>query len=707
MVDPITLEVLRCKLEAAADEGARTIKRTAISPTVSESGDCSCSIYGPAGDLIAGGGAVRIHYHAGSNGVAAILKKHGSTIASGDMFLVNDTYNGGGLHANDVFIHIPIFHDDQLTAWVGASAHMSDMGGAMPGSRSMTATEVYQEAFRVPPVRIYRQGVEQDDIWQIVRTNIRMANVVEMDMRSLIAGANVIRSKVIDMLGRFGVGVFREATAELTRRTEREIRRRISELEPGVYKAASWSEWHEEFFHIPCRMTVEHDRIVFDFYGAPPQTQHYFNSKTFVMESVIGVALGHLLGQGLPFNEGVFRAFEVRCEPGSILDAQSPAPIGGPHLDVGQNALESAMRVLSLAVASSPRSPARRILSGPSSSSALANHVLSGVGFAGDPIAWVMLDGALNGGSAGHDRDATPMCYRVIGAGVLAITDVEVMESWYPIRFEYRRLREGAGGAGAFCAGRSASLSYTVAGVFELSLTTMGNRERLTISGMAGGLPGAVTRFQLRRSGARDPEPLYAHTEDVRLFEGDAVILDNGNGGGWGDPLRRDPVLVADDLRRGLLRAEEARTIFGVEPDDPEATVSLRSKIRRERLARAEPPPHPLKWTPDLRRLAEGLRAPLGPEVLQSGALAVGERSGAPLAVSPRPWTEGCPRIHSFVASSSDVDVTAYLDPQSGDLLAVDVVTAGSPCSFEVSPERWVRASDSRAGQSALLAQNT
>ena len=154
MVDPITLEVLRCRLEAIADDGAKTVMRTAISPVVADAGDCSCALYDAEGGLVVGGGAVLAHFHTGQNGVLKILEIHGDTIADGDIFLVNDPYAGGGFHAQDVFIHVPIFFDGVLAAWVGASAHMMDMGGGVMGSFVPSATECYQEALRLPPVRV-------------------------------------------------------------------------------------------------------------------------------------------------------------------------------------------------------------------------------------------------------------------------------------------------------------------------------------------------------------------------------------------------------------------------------------------------------------------------------------------------------------------------------------------------------------------------
>ena len=690
MLDPITLEVLRCKFEAIAEDGSRTIIRNAISPVVVESKDCSCALYSPDGDLVVGGGKVQIAFHAGGSGVRAIKAIHGNSLAPGDIFLVNDPYNGGGLHAQDVVVHMPIFADDRLVAWVGASAHMVDMGGMVPGSFSTSATECYQEALRLPPVRIARQGVEQADVWAILKNNIRMANIVEMDMRSLIAGANVVREQVIRVVEDYGAEVFIAATEEFSRLTETEVRRRISEIEPGVYVARSWSEWTGELYEIPCALHVENGTLLFDYSGASAQSKHYFNSTPNVIRSLLGVGLAPYVALGLPFNEGLFRAFELRCDPGSILDARPPAPIGGPHLDIGQNAMEVGLRALNLALAASPRSRARRHLAGPSVSSGTALHTIAGLGTRGEQLGALMLDGALTGSSAANDRDAINLSRELVGNGQLVeIADVEVLESWYPVQFKYRRLRQGTGGAGQYCGGRPNSAAYMIDGTRDFKITIMGNRERVPIAGTAGGLPGYVTEFKLRRDGADRWEPLACHQDNVSLTQGDIVAVEAINGGGWGDPLERDPALVSAEVRRGLVTLDEAREVYGVAPDDGPATEHLRKQALEARLARSTPATRPLIWTPELHKLAEGVRGPLAIGVEQRGGVAVSERSGAPLAVSPASWTDGCPRIHGFVPSSPDVDIVAYLDPMTGHLLVVDVALAGGDRSFEVRPTRW------------------
>lgn len=692
MIDPILLEVIRCKLEAIANDGAKNIKRTAVSPAVADSGDCSCAIYDASGALLVGGGAIVIHFHTGSNGINKILELHGDTLAPGDVFMVNDPYSGGGFHAQDVYVHMPVFAGETLVAWVGCSAHMMDMGGAVLGSFSPAATDCYQEAFRFPPVRISRGGEEQTDIWAILRNNIRLPDLVEIDIRSLISGSYVTQQGIIQLVGEYGIDILKDAAAELIRLTEVEMRRRVGLLEEGSYSFVSWSEWTDENFKVPCTLTVRDGKLTFDYTEASPQSSHYFNSKPYVITSLLGVQIGTTLGHDLPLNEGTFKVFEVVCRPGSLLDAQPPAPIGAPHLDVGMNATEVGMHTLNLAIAASPNSTARANMSGPSGGSGMSLHTLTGIGLNGKPDGWLMLDGAKVACSAGHDRDPGDTYYEGLGNGAATETiDVEVMEAWYPILINRRGPREGPNGAGKFRSGAGMSMAYSVRGTDSLSMTLMGNRERVPIAGLGGGLPGAVTEFQIRRLDGV-VEPLACHQQGIPIQEGEAVLIDCSSGGGWGDPLDRDPAMVEADVADMRLSAEDARELYGVIVGDVAGTRNLRAEKLRERLDRATPASTPLSWTEDLRRAAEGLKAPLYVGVSQHGSVAVSERSGAPLAVSPNSWTDGCPTIEHFVPSSGDVNVVAYLDPGSGHLLAVDVRLEGGGRSFNTAPKRWTEA---------------
>ena len=189
-IDPIELEILRTRLEAVGEQAAAAVEHTAISPTVTEAKDYSVTLLDAAGGLIVGTGQVLFHFGAATHAVRSTIARHGDTLAPGDVFLANDPHNGGGLHPQDVMVQRPIFLDGELVAWAVLSAHMMDVGGMVVGSFAPAATECYQEGLRVPPVRLFRAGVEQTDVFDIFRNNIRMSQLVEMDLRGLVAGCH-------------------------------------------------------------------------------------------------------------------------------------------------------------------------------------------------------------------------------------------------------------------------------------------------------------------------------------------------------------------------------------------------------------------------------------------------------------------------------------------------------------------------------------
>jgi N-methylhydantoinase B len=320
MIDPIALEVLRFRLESICEQAGLAIERTSISPIVVEARDYGVTICDPNGNLIVGAGAIKTHFFAAANTVQATLKRHAGKIGPGDVFAANDPHNGGGMHPQDVVILRPVFSGDRLAAWIASIAHMMDMGGMVPGSFAPLATECYQEAFRFPPVRLMRDGKEEADVWAILFNNIRLADLVELDLRGLIAGCNVACEQLTECITESGADTFSQTLAELCDRSEQEFRNRIGQLERGVYEAAGWSEWNEELYRVPCRLIVEDRRLIFDFEGASPQTPHFFNSKPFIIKSHLAVEIANYLGQDLPYNDGLSRVYEVRCPEGSIVN---------------------------------------------------------------------------------------------------------------------------------------------------------------------------------------------------------------------------------------------------------------------------------------------------------------------------------------------------------------------------------------------------
>ena len=228
------------------------------------------------------------------------MARYGETVADGDVYLSNDPHHGGGLHPQDVMVQRPVFVLGVLVAWVVMSAHMMDVGGMVAGSFAPAATECYQEALRCPPVRLFIKGAEVTDVWDIFRNNVRVSALVEMDMRSLVAGCHVATEKLMGVVESMGRDVFVESIKAIRDLSEAEMRRRIGLLADGTYRATSWTEWEDDFYTVPCALTVAGDRLVFDFEGAWPQTDHYFNSKPYIVESEMVAQLAWLMAQRPP-----------------------------------------------------------------------------------------------------------------------------------------------------------------------------------------------------------------------------------------------------------------------------------------------------------------------------------------------------------------------------------------------------------------------
>ena len=691
-VDPIDLEVLRSRLETIGEQACRAVEQTAVSPAVTESKDYSVTLLDRDGNLIHGSGVVVFHYGAATHAVRSTIVRHGVTIRAGDVFLSNDPHNGGGLHPQDVMVQQPIFSGGERIGWAVVSAHLMDMGGMVVGSFAPDATECYQESFRVPPVRLFREGVEVSDVWDLLRTNVRMAELVEMDLRGLVAGAHLATVRLGEVVAQTGLATFLRSLEVIRELTETEFRKRIARLADGTYRSTSWTEYGEAFYKIPCTLTVAGDTLTFDFTGASPQCRHFFNSKPYIIAAELVVMIANHLAPDLPLDEGIFAPVRLICPEGTIVNCRPPAPISAAHMHVALNAAGIGMQALMLALGASPEAPQRRYLGGPSWESAIGPQLWSWPVAGGGTDAFLVLDGQWSGSSAGAERDGNDHGRNTFGPAVEAsYPDIEVLESWFPLLFIERGVRTGAEGAGRFRSGAGNSFSFRPHGVEEIYGTAFGMRRWLPLEGMAGGRPGACNEFLIHRADG-STETLDVSCSGAVVSKDDWYEIRVASGGGFGDPLDRDPASVEADIAAGRLDEAGAQAAFGVIPGDAETTLHLRETLRRKRLAAAIPPVRPLaQGLP----LPEGEALPLYPGVVQYGDVAIAEASGARLARAPDDWTLGCAcLIEQRWPDGTGPDVTfrSWLDPLTGRTLHVEAVVGGDTGGFHVAPRRWTEA---------------
>lgn len=691
--DPIIPELLRSRLEAIGQEAGDAVQQTAISPIVTESKDYSVTILDADGSVISATGLIDLHFGAVMHAVRTTIEVHGGTIAAGDVFIANDPHSGGGLHPQDIVIQRPVFVDGERVAWVALAAHMMDMGGMVPGSSAVKATECYQEALRLPPVRLIRQGEECDDVWNIMRINIRSSDLIEMDMRSLVIGGAVAEAKLIELIGEMGIAAFRAACSSLLAGVERVLRERIGELEDGLYSATAWIEWGDEVMRVPCSMQITGERVIFDLTEAPPQVPFFINSKEYIIRAQIGPRMRQLLAPGLPFNQPVLDVVEIISTPGSIVNCTMPAPIAAAHMDAAMAVFTAVGQCLQLAQFASPRAHERDRLTSP----ALAAYGTGRWNYLdefGTRRVYTLIDGAFCGSPAAAGRDGLDIkSSQSPGGNQLEYGDAEILEAAYPLLFLERRATTGFHGYGRYRSGAGCQQSFQAHNTDELVGNMTGTRAWFPTGGAAGGYPGATMHFAIHRD-AGSTEPVSIHQTGVTLTPGDTFEMMCASGGGFGDPLDRDVEAVRQDLLDRRVDRQTAENIYGAAFDDagelnPAASESRREKLRAERLARATPARCAAcgEVDPDIAPV------PLYPGIVQHGNLAVAEQSGAVLAVAPDNWLNGCPVLDMHIDERAGGTVArAHLDPVTGRMLFVDVLRQQDQPSIEINPLRWSHA---------------
>lgn len=690
--DLITVEVLRRRMEAIGHEAGIAVERTAISPVVSETKDYSVTILDPAGSLVVGTGYITGHFGGSVHAVRSTLERHGVTIRPGDVFIANDPHNGGGLHPQDVVVQRPAFVADRLVAWVAVSAHMMDVGGMAPGSFAPNATECYQEALRLPPVRLLDAGREAGDVWSIIRNNIRLAQLVEADLRALVVGCNVAVEKIEEVVTQMGSEEFALATKALIVAMEQELRRRVSLIADGVYRSTGWLELGEfEAYAIPCTLTVEGSELCFDYNGCPLELPRYFNSKPYIVQAALSSMAHAWLGPDLPFSQPLLDLLEIRCPPRTLLNSSPPAPVGAAHMDAAGAASSAAMQCLQLALAASPDAPESELVTAPDAIG-WAMMTWSFARLNGEADTFIHTDGTFGGSPAGADRDGIDLSTRLIGTqSSFELTDVEILESNYPILMEMRNTTTGDHGAGLYRSGGACHEILRCHGSAKLIGNMISTRGSVPNLGIAGGSPGARTALRVIRGDGR-VEDIGMQASGIEISGEDRFELRGPTAGGFGDPLDRSPDLVAQDVGHHFMTAQDADRLYGVLLDsagevDVEATEAGRSQRRLERLARAEAPTRPM--VPELMSPDGGV--PLFPGVVQVGQRAVSVHSGVVLAAAPHHWTDGCYTLDEKDVGPNGFVVTtrSYLDPRTGRRLCMDLLLPDGTRSFESCPDRW------------------
>jgi N-methylhydantoinase B len=523
LIDPVTLEVIRSALTATAEEMSLVVMRSARSPLLREAGDLSSALTDADGEMVAQGRDIPMHLGVMCFTVKEFLKcVPANTLSPGDVWFVNLPEIGGN-HLPDVKAIRPVFADGHLFAFAVSLAHWADIGGAAPGSYFASATDAWQEGLRISPTRLFsREGVEHRNL-ALILANVRGAPEREGDIHAQMAATLVAERRLHDLVAEHGLERVKTAMRVLQDRSEQQMREAIRAMPQGVFDGEDFLDDDgivDRPIAVRVRIAFREDEAHFDFSASDDAAAGPVNTTPFIAVAGAMYAMKSLTRADIEPNGGVLRPLKVSTRPGSILEPPPTRPVVGGNHETSQRVVDAIFRALE------PTLAERLTAGGPTTSGLLLFGMRRRDG------AWGTLYETHGGGEGARvDRDGSPVV-RVHMSNVMN-TPAEVIEAEYPIEIVRQALRRGSGGAGMHRGGDGLLREYRML-TDGVSLTTMFERRVIPPYGLRGGSPGAPFRVTLVTSEGKREE--VKGKCNLRLAQGDSVILESCGGGGYGPP---------------------------------------------------------------------------------------------------------------------------------------------------------------------------
>ncbi|MBX3577530.1 MAG: hydantoinase B/oxoprolinase family protein [Rhizobiaceae bacterium] len=556
-LDAITLSVIQAALQQVCDEMDLAFSRAAFSPVIAEANDRSDGVYSAVdGSLIAQGQGglpvfVGVMQYSTRTIIEMIAAGRCLPPEPGDTYIVNDPYLGG-THLMDVRFARPVYRAGTLFCWLSNTGHWPDIGGAVPGGFSASATSVEQEGLRLPPVKLFKKGELDPEIYAIITSNIRVADQRIGDIKAQAAALSIGEERLFAILDRYGDDTVLAAIEELRRRAAQQMRANIARIADGTYRSKAFVD-SDGVVDAPLTiaLSVEKagDTLTFDFSGSSPPCQGPMNSVLATTLSSVYLAMRHIFPD-VPISAGAFEPLIVKRPEGTFLDAKYPRPVSGCAAEVSQRIAESVFAAMVQALPD-------EVTAAPAGSS--GNFALGGHDPArGRDFVMYQISGGGYGGNAGHDG-LTNGCSTI---GISKSPPVEVMEQAFPVLYRRYALREGSGGAGKHRGGFG--LHYDVELLRgEARASFVMDHGRFGPQGALGGSDGMVNSVTVWRDGKAHVPLHLSKEQDIPLKAGDRVEVGTPGGGGYGDPATRDRAAVRRDVDMGYYTEDQARALFG------------------------------------------------------------------------------------------------------------------------------------------------
>jgi len=570
--DTITLEVVHNALDSLADEMALVLMRTAFSPVVRDSMDYSTALCDRDGNMVAQGLTTALHLGSFPDMMEALKRKYGGRMRDGDLFVLNDPYGSGGMHLPDIYVVKPIFFGGAVEAYAATVVHHTDIGGITPGSTAVHATELFQEGLRIPLMRLVDDGKENETLLALIAANVRVPDRVLGDLRAQMAACRGAAQGLKRLVERYGTEVVHSCIARLHEISEMQMRETIRELPDGTY---SFEDFIDGFGENPkpirfcVQVKVHGDEVTVDWTGTSEQVPAAINAPGPFIRSATYVAFRCLVNERIPNTVGYMRPITVVAPKGSIVNPNFPAACNARGI-VGFRAIDTLM-------------------------GALAQVARDRVYAAGEGGATNMSIGGIHDGSPYVFTETIlgswggrPTQDGLDGAANLAANQsnqpIETLEADVPIKIVHYGLAQNSGGPGRNRGGMAVMRSYKV--LANLGVLTLRSDRRSHLPyGLEGGYSGTPSYTFLVRNGRASMLPVLPQ-DKIDVQQGDIIVHVQPGGGGFGDPLDRDPRAVLEDLLDDRITLIYAERVYGVVVRQGglavEATADLRRKLRNE-----------------------------------------------------------------------------------------------------------------------------
>jgi N-methylhydantoinase B len=532
-IDPITFAVIKNALDSIVDEVAYTIVRTARSEIVKDVMDYSAALCDTDGQMIAQAKTIALHLGAVPEAMGVILTQYKDDMHPGDAVILNDPYQGG-MHLPDIFMVMPVFHEEVLRAYVVVICHHTDMGGRVPGSNASDSTEIFQEGLRIPALKLYSKGVMNRTLAAIIERNVRVPDLVFGDLMAQYTAGQVGGRELAKLFETHGADIASVYFAELVDYAERMTRAEIAEWPDGTYRFTDYID-DDGFNDVPLpicvSITVSGDGLIIDYEGSSPQVEAALNSTKSYTNSCSYLSVRSVMKGDIPNNEGVFRPIEVRAPEASILNPVMPAPCAARAL-TGYRVFDAMLGALAQIV------PDRVPAAGEG-----GNTVMSIGGYREDRSPFIVVDMICGAWGGRPDKDGIEAITNP--SQNLSNTPVESLEARQPIRIEEYALLPDSCGAGKWRGGLGITRSYRLLAKTAV-LQLRADRTKFKPYGLAGGKEASFCQNMMMRDGEWKDLPGKVTRQ---IVEGDLIRHDQAGGGGHGDPMERDPDLIERDLR--------------------------------------------------------------------------------------------------------------------------------------------------------------